>query len=162
MSGPIPAGSPRVSAKGCGIGSARRLDDGRAAQLLEKALGLRLVLLADYRFADLGLAEAVAARRLLGADREHFDTLLSDLGRREPADLRSIQHFALLLLDVGRAADDLVAHGNVRKRAGETDSLLTVLEARAQPIGLPAPGFERGRRRTARHDEEDRAQRVLE
>src|SRR5207248_196859 len=80
----IAAGSPRVSAKGAdGAANLADLDHGAAPQFVEVPLGLRLVALVGDFLAHLALLRALGARRLLGADREHFDAELGDAGRRQ-------------------------------------------------------------------------------
>src|SRR6266545_5712971 len=126
MSGPIPAGSPRVSASGRGIGRALPVFDHRAAPyFLQILLRLLLELFGEHAVADLTLAGRVfGCRLLLGADGKHFDSELGDLWCRQPADLDALEHLAKLERKVGRAADDLITHGDVLERAGKGDAFL--------------------------------------
>ena len=98
---------------------------------------------------------------LLRADREHLDAGLGDFGRRQLADLDALEHLAQLRRKVGRAADDLVAHGDVLERAGEGDAVLAALEAPAQRFRLALAPVDEGFGRAGRDDEQDRPQRVV-
>src|SRR6266545_3120442 len=98
MSGPIPAGSPRVSASGRGIGRVLLVFNHRAAAyFLQILLGSLLEALGEHAFADLALAGCVVGGGLLlGADRKQFDSELGDLGRGQSADLDALEHLAEL------------------------------------------------------------------
>src|SRR5262249_50071200 len=106
-----------------------------ATKLLQILLGALLDTLVHDGFAGLALAwRIVGSRLLLGADREHLDPELGDLGRRQASDLDAFEHLAQLRRNVGRAADDLLAHRDVLELTGEGDALVATLEAGAQGL----------------------------
>ena len=86
MSGPIPAGSPSVSASGRVI-AYLVLDQRLAAQLLEELLRQRLISLVEHFVARPCAWRAYRRRgRRLAAHGEHLDPLRRDVGRRQAAD----------------------------------------------------------------------------
>src|SRR5471032_1367408 len=119
MSGPMPAGSPSVSASGSAM-ALPDLDQRLAAQFLEILLRDRLVAFLVDRIARFALGGAFAALGFnLAADGEQLDALKGDIRRRELADRRIVEDLALLLGKLsGRALDD-VAHRNVRQQHRE-------------------------------------------
>ena len=167
MSGPIPAGSPRVSASG------RAHASSELSAILDHALGsavpsgsflrLRLELLAEHvrRALRASRGRVGADRRLLAADRENLDpcgvTRAASACRR-----RVVEHFALLLArDRPSCAMIGSRTATSRSAAREPQAFLAGLEARAQGLGLALARLEGGRRRAARHDEQDRPQAVV-
>src|SRR2546421_9772302 len=97
MSGPMPAGSPSVSASGRVIWLFV-LDECLAAQFLQELLRERLIALVEHFVAHLPPCRRIrAGRRRLAAHREHLDTLRRDIGRREAANGRIAEQVALLL-----------------------------------------------------------------
>src|SRR2546421_8073019 len=103
MSGPIPAGSPSVTASGCApIGSSTNFDHGAAAKLLEEAFGLGIILLGDHLIANLAPGRRiVAARRGLAAHGECLDPGQGDLRRRELPKRRAVKHLTLRRGEIG-------------------------------------------------------------
>src|SRR5689334_15838337 len=106
-----------------------------ATELLQILLGSLLVALGHKVLLGLALARRVVGRRfLLGADREHLNAELGDFWRRQAAHLDAFENLAQLRRNVGRAANDLFAHGDVLERAGERDALVAALKAAAQGL----------------------------
>src|SRR3981189_2460109 len=163
MSGPIPAGSPSVSAKGGGISLALLVLEHRAATyLLQVLLGSLLVALGHETLLGLALARGVVGRRLLlGANRKHLDAELGDFRRRQAPDFDTLENFAQLSRNVGRAANDLLAHGDVLQCAGEGDALLAALKASAQGLRFALAPIDERIRRPRRYEEKDRTHRVV-
>ena len=77
MSGPMPAGSPSVSAKDRDIAGLSVLDHRLAAQFLDVALGVTFELLLHQLLAHLALGgRVVGVGLLLAAQRIDLDALL--------------------------------------------------------------------------------------
>src|SRR5262249_57564998 len=96
-------------------------------------------------------------RLILGADREDLDSELGDLGRRQSADLDAVEHLAQFRRDVSRAANDLLAHGDVLEGAGKGNSLVATLKTAAQSLRLALAPLNDCIRRSGRDEEKDRA-----
>src|SRR6516165_10151678 len=102
MSGPIPAGSPSVSARGDRMRvllavALRIFDQGLAAQLLQVSLRLLLEFLIEQGFARLLLVERVIGLGgVLAADREHLDAEFGDLRGGQLADRNAVETLAQL------------------------------------------------------------------
>src|SRR5882672_605003 len=146
MSGPIPAGSPSVSARGSAISIPTyipdlfALDERLATQPLQICLRCLLEALGGEGLARLLLDRCVSFGILLGADRPHLHTMSGHFRRRQLADRHGVEH--LLQFWVQIAANDLVAHDRSR-RARRGKPVLAALEARAQRLRLLALGIDR-------------------
>src|SRR5436190_11495492 len=96
MSGPIPAGSPRVSASGRDMASALPVfDHSLIAQFLEVPLGGNFEGLIEHLVANLFFRRP-ALGLPLAAQRIDFDALRRDLRRGQPANLGLRQYVAQL------------------------------------------------------------------
>ena len=144
MSGPIPAGSPSVSAKARG----RMSRIGRIGGYLTSIIAPRR---SSWRkrfdcASNFSANSSSRTWRLRGAfrsvvslraaQREDLDALRRDLRRRQAADRRIVENLAQRRRQIGRGALDLVAHHDVAQRARERQALVAILEPRAQGLGL--------------------------
>src|SRR6267154_2634151 len=100
MSGPIPAGSPRVSAKTRGKGRAT----------------------ARY------LTSTIEPVFLLAAEREHLDPLRGDLRVGQLTDRGVVQDLAQRRGEIGGSLDDLFAHGDIAQGTRESQPGVATLE----------------------------------
>src|SRR6202042_2418104 len=94
ISGPIPAGSPSVRARGRVIKTLLAFDHRLFAQLLKKALGFGLELLVENLVARLTLLGSVLGRFLLLAQGEQFDPLLRHFRSGQVSDLGLVEDLA--------------------------------------------------------------------
>src|SRR5262245_36147313 len=164
MSGPIPAGSPRVNARGCikrrELRSAM-FDHRTGTQLLQIALALLGETILQDLLARLALSRQLAGGRALAAQGEQLDALLLALRRGERAFRRLVEDLAQAGREVAGGADDRLPHRDITHAAGHPDALVAVLEAAAQGFGLLGARRERLVRGVPRHDQQDRAQHVF-
>ena len=109
-------------------------DHGLAAQSLEIAFGLRAEFLLEHLVADFLHLRRVGLGLLLGAYREHLHPLGGLLRRRQVTDRGAVEDLPQLLGEVGGKFRDLIAHGDVRQGARESDAFVAVLQsANAMP-----------------------------
>src|ERR1700730_13509172 len=116
-SGPIPAGSPSVSATGRGILLA--FDHRLAAQFLEIALGPGLGLLAPKLLAGLPRFGRLLLGFLLLAQREQLNALRRRLRSGKVPYLGLVENIAQRRRQLGRVLGDRIANGDVAQRAGK-------------------------------------------
>src|SRR5215216_4618271 len=160
MSGPIPAGSPSVSARGC-IRTSTVFDHRSGTQLLQIALALVSEALLQYFLANLALARQFAGRCSFLAEREQLDALLGRFRRRKPAFQRIVQDLAHLRGQITGRSDDHVTHCDVLEAACETNAFLAILKTIAQSLGFAFARRDHFFRRSAGNDEQDRPQRIF-
>src|SRR5262245_50671422 len=101
MSGPIPAGSPSVRARGRAIKPLLAFDHSLFAQLLKIALGFELELLGENLVAGRALLGSVLGGLLSLAQREQLDPLLRCLRSGQVSDLGLIQDLAQRRQQIG-------------------------------------------------------------
>src|SRR5882672_3087598 len=134
MSGPIPAGSPSVSARGSAISIPTyipdlfALDERLATQPLQIRLRCLLETLVSEGLARLLLDWCVSFGILLGADRPHLHTMSGHFRCRQLADRHGVEHLLQFGVQVAGAANDLVAHDRAY-RACRRKPVLAALEA---------------------------------
>src|SRR5262249_55450426 len=157
MSGPMPAGSPSVSARGIELPGREfsGLDQSFATQPLQIRLRLLFEALGVQRVAGLTLAGRIGPRVLLAADRDHFHAMPGDFRRGQLADRDPVENLALLGRDFARVANDLVAHDRSHS-ARDRKAFFAVLEAGAQRFRLFAAVFGHGGRGSRGHQQQDR------
>src|SRR5437016_6944356 len=139
ISGPIPAGSPKVSASGFAMSAT--FDHRGSADFLQVRFRLRLIFLDKHLVADFFLLRRVDGGWLSRAQRHHFHALLGHLGRSEMPDRSLVEQFAKNLRYVGRGFGHAVADRGVLHALEERIGVLTGLHAAAQRFGLLLPGF---------------------
>src|SRR5262249_26147681 len=129
-----------------------------ATYLFQILFGSLLVALGHDGLTGLTTDQRVVGRRLLlGADREHLHSVLGDFGRRQSANLDAVEHLAQLRRNVSRAADDLLAHGDVLEGAGKGNSIIATLKTAAQSFRLALASLDGCFRRSGRNEEKDGA-----
>src|ERR1700730_1077084 len=161
MSGPIPAGSPRVRASARCTNRLPVLDQSGTTDRFEVALGQLLVAGGKELLASGFFPGGIAVRLSLAADGKHLHSLLCYFGRRQVSKRHAIQCRAQLLGKIGTVADDGIANSHVRQSPRDTQTFLAALEASAQSFRIAATGLESIGRRAALHNEEDWTQVVF-
>src|SRR5262249_15255397 len=106
----------------------------------------------------LALLLAVAARRLLRADREYLHAELGDTRRSKAAHGRLLEQLALLCRNVEGGARDRLAHSDVAERPCQRHPLLAILKAGAQGVGVLLARLIGAMGGAARHEEQNLAQ----
>src|SRR6185437_13948005 len=181
MSGPMPAGSPRVSARGKSLIAASlrffartfiRVRIFRAspaifnhralADFVQIGLRRRLVFLRKHLFTHFLSLRRVDGGRLAAAQRHHFDTLLGHLRRGQVADRGIVEQLAQVRRNVGGGPDHHFADRGIRHRLEILVGLLAGFHAAAQGLGILLPQLDRAWRGPVRHDQHDRLHPVFE
>src|SRR6516165_10213549 len=179
MSGPIPAGSPSVSASGLTVTFRRSsieaftlyglrsigtgvFDHGRFADFLQVGIGCGRVFFGIHLLADFPLLWRIDGRGLPRAKRHHLDTLLGHLWGRQVTDRGIIEHLPQIRRQIGGGLDHGFADRSIGQRLEISVRLIAALYAVAQAFGLLLPQLERARRGTVRNDQHNRLHPVFE
>src|SRR5262249_61261322 len=110
-----------------------------------------LVALGHDRLARLPPDRRIVCRRfLLRANREHLDAELGEFRWRQSANFDTVEHLAQLCRNVSRAANDLVAHGDVLESAATGNSRVAVLKTTAQAFRFALASLHTRRWRSTR------------
>src|SRR5215831_14096338 len=121
-----------------------------------------LVALGHDRLAGLPPDRRIVCRRfLLRTNREHLDAEFGDFRWRQSANFDTVEHLAQLRRNVSRAANDLVAHGDVLESAGKGNSRVAVLKTAAQAFRFALASLHQRLWRSSRNQEKDGAKRVI-
>ena len=138
MSGPIPAGSPDVSARGFAMHQ-RYSIIAALRTFLQIRFRLRLVFLCEHLVADFLLFRRVDGGRLPAAQRHHLHALLCHLGRGQMTDRSLVEQFAKRGRYVGGGLGHGFAYRGILHRLEYAIGLVAALHAVAQGFGFLAP-----------------------
>src|SRR5262245_29588505 len=102
MSGPMPAGSPSVSARTCAIRLLAGFDHGGLTQLAQVLLRFLVEAVSPEFLERFPALRRIDLGRDFGAHRERFNTVPGDLGGSQLAERHAVQDLAEVLRQVGR------------------------------------------------------------